>query len=363
MKTIYHCFNKKNSLVGLCILLGLVVISSCTKNFEKYNTNPNAVTEAQLKGDGQNIGGFFPDMQTSIMRIVDWEYQVQQNLNADFYSGYMMSADPFGGNNNTTYALNAGWNTFAFDEPYQHVMSNWLQIKTRGQKSNPDFYAVALILKVEAVHRVADAFGPIPYTKFGSGAFSVPYDSQQGAYNAFFKELDTAVNSLTTYVTANPGATPFTKFDLVYGGDYKQWIKFANTLRLRLAMHIVYADAATAQAQAEKAVANSYGLLSTAGDDALLQMTNGITYQNPLSIITHSWGDVSFGAPLESILSGYNDPRLPAYAEPSTEVAGAYKGIRLGVSYSGVSYGKFSKLNIALTDKILMLTLKMPQIT
>ncbi|HEY2583603.1 MAG TPA: RagB/SusD family nutrient uptake outer membrane protein [Mucilaginibacter sp.] len=351
MKTIYQCFSKKSRALWLGAL-GLFLLASCTKNFEKYNTNPNAVTEAQLKGDGQNIGGFFPDMETSIMRIVDWEYQVQQNLNADFYSGYMMSADPFGGNNNTTYALRADWNTYAFDEPYQHVMSNWLQIKTRGQKSNPDFYAVALILKVEAAHRVADIFGPMPYTKFGSGAFSVPYDSQQGAYTAFFAELDTAVNNLTAYDKANPGATPFIKFDLIYGGDYKQWIKFANTLRLRLAMHIVYADAATAQKQAEAAVANSYGLLSAASDDALVNAVNGITYQNPLATITHSWGDVSEGAPLESILEGYNDPRLAAYCQPSKDNPAKMLGIRLGVSYSGVTYGGFSQLNIALTDKI-----------
>ena len=351
MKTIKHCFTKKSRALWLAIL-AVLVVTSCTKEFKVYNTNPNAVTEAQLKGDGQNVGGFFPDMETSVMRIVDWEYQVQQNLNADFFSGYMMSADAFGGNNNTTYALRSDWNTSAFDEPNQHIMSNWLQIKNRAQTSTPDFYAVALIIKVEAMHRVSDIFGPIPYTKFGSAAFSIPYDSQQATYTTFFNELDTAVNNLTKYVTTNPGATPFTKFDLIYGGDYKQWIKFANTLRLRLAMHIVYADAATAKAQAEKAVANSYGLLSTPADDALVNMTNGVTYQNPLSTITHAWGDVSMGAPLESILEGYNDPRISAYTQPSTEVPGAYKGIRLGVSYNGVSYSNFSQLNIALTDKL-----------
>lgn len=349
MKAIKHIFTKKTLWLGAFALVG---ISSCTKNFEKYNTNPNTVTEDQLKGDGQNIGGFFPDMETSVMRIVDWEYQVQQNLNADFYSGYMMSADAFGGDNNTTYALRADWNTYAFDEAYQHVMSNWLQIKARGEKSNPDLYGVSLIIKVEAMHRVADIYGPLPYTKFASGAFSVPYDSQQDVYKAFFNELDTAVNSITAYVKANPGAKPFTKFDLVYGGDYLQWLKFANTLRLRLAMHIAYADPATAQKQAEQAVANSYGLLSTEGDDALLNMTNGITYQNPLSTITDAWSDVSMGAPLESILKGYNDPRIAAYCKPSTEVAGQYKGIRLGVSYDGVNYNNFSHLNIALSDKL-----------
>lgn len=342
----------KNSRALLLCTLSLLIIGSCTKNFEKYNTDPNKVTEALLRGDGQNIGGFFPDMETSIMRIVDWEYQYQQNLNADFFSGYVMSADPFGGDNNTSYALKSDWNTYPFDEANQHIMANWLQVKERAETSNPDIYGVALILKVEAMHRLADIYGPLPYTKFGSNAFSIPYDSQQEVYNAFFKELDTAVNNLTTYVKANPGATPFVKFDLFYGGDYTQWLKFANTLRLRLAMHIAYADPTLAKQQAEEAVANTYGLLSTVADDALVNMTNGVTYQNPISTITHSWGDVSMGAPLESILEGYNDPRISAYCVPSTEVPGAYKGIRLGVSYTGVSYANFSQLNIALTDKI-----------
>lgn len=354
MKTIYHCFNKKNCVAGLCALLALTVISSCTKDFKKYNTNPNALTEAQLVADGQNIGAFFPDMETSIMRIVDWEYQVQQNLNADFYSGYMMSADPFGGNNNTTYALRADWNSYAFDEAYQHVMANWLQIKNRGEKSNPDLYAAATIIKVEAMHRVADIYGPLPYTKFASGAFSVPYDSQQDVYNAFFAELDTAVTTLTAFEKANgPTAKPFAKFDLIYGGDYVQWIKFANSLRLRLAMRISYADAALAQKEAELAVNNTYGTLSAAGDGAFVNSVLGISYTSPLNTITTSWGDVSMGAPAESILSGYNDPRLAKYYAVSTAVPGQYKGIRLGVSYSsGTQYAAFSELNIAPTAPI-----------
>lgn len=330
--------------------IGMLVISSCTKDFEKYNTNPNALTEAQLIGDGQNVGAFFPDMETSVMRDVTWEYQVQQNLNADLFSGYMMSADPFGGNNNTTYALRADWNSYPFDEAYQHIMANWKQIKQRGQTTNPDLYAVALILKVEALHRVCDIYGPLPYTKYASAAFSVPYDTQQQVYTAFFAELDTAVNSLTTFVKANPSVKPFAKWDLLYGGDYTQWIKFANSLRLRLAMHIVYADPATAKTQAEEAVNNSYGTLVAQADGAYVNKVLGVTYDNPFNVITTSWTDISMGAVSESILGGYNDPREPYYFAASTAGSGTYKGIRLGTTYtSGSEYLPFSQLAIPVT--------------
>lgn len=353
MKTMQNCFSKKSMAVWLSALVA-VTMASCTKNFEKYNTDPNKLTEAQLVADGQNIGAFFPDMETSIMRTVTWEYQVQQNLNADFFSGYMMSADPFGGDNNTTYALRSDWNSYPFDEAYQHVMSNWLQIKTRGEKSNPDLFAVANIIKVEAMHRVTDIYGPLPYTQFGTAPFSVPYDSQQAVYNAFFSELDGAITALTKFIKDNgTTAKPFSKFDLIYGGDYTKWIKFANTLRLRLAIRIAYVDAALAKTQAEAAVNNTYGVLSTADDHAVVNTVLGISYENPLEVITNSWTDVSMGAPAESILSGYNDPRLGKYFVVSTQVPGKYKGIRLGVSYSsGSQYGAFSTLNIAPTAPI-----------
>jgi hypothetical protein len=352
MKTIQNYLVKKSKAIWLCAL-GMIALASCTKNFEKYNTNPNALTSEQLNGDGQNIGAFFPDMETSIMRTVTWEYQVQQNLNADFFSGYMMSADPFGGNNNTTYALRSDWNSYPFDEAYQHVMSNWLQIKQRGLATHPDLVAAATIIKVEALHRVSDIYGPLPYSQFGTAPFSVPYDSQQAVYNKFFGELDTAITTLTTFVKANPGVKPFAKFDLIYGGDYIQWIKFANSLKLRLAMRISYADAALAQKEAEAAVNNEYGTLTVVADGAYVNSVLGVSYTSPLNVITTSWGDVSMGAPAESILSGYNDPRLAKYYAPSTAVAGQYKGIRLGVAYSsGTQYGGFSQLNILPTAPI-----------
>src|ERR1700749_4305514 len=151
----------KNSKTLWLAAVGLLGLASCTKEFKVYNTNPNAITQTQLKGDGENVGGFFPDMETSVMRTVTWEYQVQQNLNADLWSGYMMSADPFGADNNTSYALNDGWDTYPFDEANNHIMANWLQIDRRAQTQTPDFYAVALIIKVEGMHRVTDVYGPI----------------------------------------------------------------------------------------------------------------------------------------------------------------------------------------------------------
>jgi len=341
MKTIF-----KQSMLLLSGALGILAISSCTKDFKGLNTNPSKVTVAQAAGDFQYIGGFFPDMQEGIFNTIDWNYQLQQNLNADVFSGYMMSADPFGGPNNTNYFMKTGWNSYTFDDAYNSVMNDWLKVKQSARPQDQHFVAIALILKVEGMHRVTDVYGPTPYSQFGSAAFYIPYDSQQSIYSRFFLELDTAVNTLTTYVKANPGAKPFAPFDFIYGGDYTQWLKFANTLRLRLAMRLAYIDPTTAQAQAEKACADPNGLLSAVADDAKLNMVNGLAYQNPLWNITNAYGDISMGAMSESILSGYSDPREAVYFLPSTAVAGVEKGIRMGVDNATYNYADYSLLNV-----------------
>lgn len=348
MKTIF----KKSRLLWMGAI-GLLLTSACTKEFKAFNTNPNAVTQTQAGGDFQYIGGFIPVMEENIFSPIDYVYQIQQNLNADVFSGYMMSGDPFGGPNNTNYFMKTGWNAQAFDLAYADIMHGWLQVKTLARPQDQHFVAIALILKVEGMHRITDIYGPIPYSKYGSNAFSVTYDSQQAVYTRFFSELDTAVNTLTAYVKANPGAKPLAPFDMFYGGDYTEWLKFANSLRLRLAMRIAYADPATAKIQAEKAAADPNGMLSTVADGAYLNMVNGLTYQNPIWNITNAYGDIDMGAPMESILKGYNDPRISNYFTVSTAVAGTEKGIRNGVNISGGGqYAGFSLINDQATTPI-----------
>jgi hypothetical protein len=233
---------------------------------------------------------------------------------------------------------------------YTYIYAPINKIEAAGTKTeSPDLWAIALILKVEALHRVTDKFGAIPYSKVGTSVTTTSYDDQASIYNQFFLELDTAVNNLQTFVSANPGATPFAEYDLIFDGDYTKWIKFANSLRLRLAMHIVKADAATAKLQGEKALSHVGGLMATPDDDAARIVTNGTS---DLYMITEQWGDNRANASLISYLVGYNDPRLPIYVSPATHpnFTGEYVGIRIGTAIAAKSdYSSYSSLNTATT--------------
>lgn len=332
----------KSCLLSAMILL-VIALAACTKNFEKYNTDTTGVTDAQLLPDFNSIGAFFPAMEQSLIPMNDpTTADIGEYLQAGNYSGYCGS----GVNevDNRTYYHLASWDTYSlFNLSYNDIMSPLSEIRNKNAETiAPDFWAVALIIKVAGLHKATDTYGPIPYSQYGLGGTSVPYDSQQSIYTQMFAELDTAVSTLLTYTNDHPGVMPFVKFDVIYGGDYTKWIKLANSLRLRLAMHIVKVDAATAKLQAEKALdpANG-GVLEANSDNALIA-----GQYDWLAGAAFIWGDIRSGAAIVSYMNGYNDPRLPVLFAPSTVVPGQYIGIRAGSQLSSEAvYNTFSSFN------------------
>ena len=323
---------KNISKLLACLAVLALVTVSCS-DIDQFNQNDRNITQEQLEGDFQHVGSKYKPIFESIYQYTPaWSYQLQQNLNADVYSGYMTNPRPFvAGANNTTYSLVSGWNDFIWTVPYSNVMNNVDAITELTETDFPTLHAVALILKVEAMHRVTDVFGPIVYTNFGDLANAGVYDSQQGAYNAFFADLDIAVANLMADIDSGK----FTAFDASYGGDYTSWVKLANSLRLRLAIRISKVDAAKAKAEGEKALSQSLGVMETNTDGFFVESA----LDHPLSIIDNSWGDIRMNASMESILSGYGDSRANAFfleknpldTETVPVVPGELKGVRGGL--------------------------------
>ena len=328
-------FNIK-TFIGTFLMCVALMMSSCTDKFEDFNTDPNRATDEDLEKDMLALGGMFPTMMVDIIPTSDIdanEFQRAQNLKGDIFSGYMAAIGQWNGSsNNSTYNLYYGeWNDVAFDVAYR-IMGAWSQIKQKSEEFDlPSAFALAEILKVMNLHRVSDSYGPIPYSKIGQGALGSAYDSQEDVYKGFIKDLDAAIEELDNFVKADPSAQPLKKFDLIYGGDYKKWIMFANSLKLRLAMRMVYVEPELAKQYALEAVNNEYGVISTNQDNAVLKSGLGIQVYNPLWVCWERYGDIRMGASMESFLKGYNDPRLGEYFEANKDAAGQIYGVRNGV--------------------------------
>lgn len=101
------------------------------------------------------------------------------------------------------------------------------------------------------MHRIADTYGPIVYSKFGKNeANSV--DTQEEAYKAFFNDLDKAVEALDAYLKEGGKEDGVKSINMSNCPTASRWIKFANSLRLRLAMRVSNVNKALAASEAKK---------------------------------------------------------------------------------------------------------------
>ncbi|MDG1803704.1 RagB/SusD family nutrient uptake outer membrane protein [Flavicella sp.] len=333
---------KKLIKYTLASMIALTLVD-CTSDFENINTNPAGVSTESLTQMNNHIGGSFTPMFLNVMNVTPaWNFQLQQNLNGDVYSGYMTPPTPFAGNvNNMTYSLVDGWNGFPWSDAYGNVMPFVLDIKNAvengGDPAGVKFVHLADIIKVTAMHRVSDVYGPIRYSKYDDFATTGEYDSQDVAYATFFAELEEAIEGLKAF----EADTQFVPFDMSsLEGDIALWRAFANSVRLRLAIRIAKVDPALAKTQGELSLASDAGLLES-------DMFINTGFAHPLTVISGSWGDIRMGAEMESILTGYNDGRIEKYFSPAEDedLAGAYKGIRMGIEIEAkTEYGAHSAI-------------------
>lgn len=204
-----------------------------------------------------------------MVNVPGWKYQVANDLSANNWGGYT-AAPGFDGANNLSYALSDNWNIWCWEAAYAQVMANFYKVERESKGKYDEFYALAKIIKVQTLHKMADAWGPIVYSKFGTTDATIAYDSQEEAYGFMFEDLDYAVTELTKRIDAGEKSS-FTNIDRsTYEGDYKKWVIYANSLRLRLAMHIVKVKPALAKAEAEKAMSQKFGVMTKADDAFIL---------------------------------------------------------------------------------------------
>ena len=335
--------NKVYSILFLAVLA--VALQGCSK-WEEYNTNPYGVTNDMLAADFNDVGAYFPTIQQGIYNntcMWAWEMQTAQNLTADTWCGYMQAPTPFQNNiNPSTLFLIRGWVGGMWDLTYRDVMSPiFTSIESRAE-DYPHFYAVAQIMRAVAMIRVSDSYGPVVYSKYGTSATGASFDTQEEAYNHVFEELDAAKAALKEFMAKYPGAKPFQPFDLLLGGDFEKWVKFANSVQLRAAMRLVKVKPTLARQKAEAAVADGVleeGTVSVVGKG----------WVHPISTLV-DWTDCCMNAVMESILCGYEDPRLPKYFKPAQDgtLGSEYKGIRMGIqidnkdTYVGHSFPNFN---------------------
>lgn len=285
------------------IVLLVLLFSACTKGFEQINTNPNGVDDMKI---GLENKLQFP--QENLFPSDANMYQYWRSLHIDIFAGYYTAPHNFGNNHNGNYRLREDFNHGPFENYFLNVLPYTNRyIPICKELEFYDYAAVTLIVQVMGMLQVVDTYGPANYRSIKEHAATLYYDSDRDIYTDLIDELHQSIQWLEDFLESNPSIerlAGLAKFDRLCGGSHTRWLRLANTLCLRIAMHMVKAEPARAKELAEKAVNNKYGVFIDASDDILL--SGG----NPIWTVDVIYGDSRMNASIESILKGYGDPRM-----------------------------------------------------
>jgi len=330
---------------------------SCVKDYVWRNTNQEQANEEMMDHDNMRTGSYVSQMMANVLPSYQNDgsneygsasYQVVQGLTGNIFANYEAASNS-GFHQTNEYNLVAdGWTKALFEDAFVRAMAPWARLNALRANSPYDA-ALGDVLKVAAMHRVTDAYGPIPYSQLGTGVNHVAYDSQESVYNAMFQDLDVAIETLQKLVEGGT-STYLEDYDNVFYGNVAKWAAFANTLRLRLATRVVYADEALYKAEADKALASTAGFIQ---EDVFLHPGAG-SWENPIYVIEYNFndGDAKAGATIVTYMNSYNDPRRSAYFTAGSD--GKYYGVRMGAAVDS-NYPKstlWSRVNCTNADPL-----------
>lgn len=353
---------KKNTIIQF-IVAGLFLFgtTACTGNFEDYNKNPHEPDQNDMGVDWYLVRSLALNLQDLMMPEQENFSQYVDCLMAGGFSGYVADSNLGTGwsGRYATYNPSDDWKKIPFNDFYSKFYPDYFNLK--NQSDDELFLSLAELYRIVVMLRVTDTYGPIPYSQVGAAnAIKSPYDSQQAVYTKMFEDLDNVISVLSKYASQNFSSSA----DRIYNGNTLAWCKFANSLKLRMAMRTCYVagfnvNGKTSQQLAEEAV--EAGVMTTASDGAYRKVAD----HNPWQRFMVLWSDARISADLTCYMNGYNDPRREAYYDKSTfaSVSGGaytgeegYVGLRRGIlqgQYNSWSQGS-SCMKVTASDNIVV---------
>lgn len=335
--------NKMQLLLLSVVLLGT---TACTGDFADINRNPNEVTDEQLQANNYKIGTNLKTLQGLVVPTEEHRFQFVESIVGCPYAGYNGKTVDTWQATFENYNPSADWRKV----PFVDMISDTYPAYRAIINGTEDVVAQALakLFRIAIMQRVTDSYGPIPYTQVMASkteSLEVAYDTQEEVYTAMFTELDDVIASLQDNLSLSSDA--FGRYDGVYSGNISQWLKFANSLKLRMAMRLTEVKPDLAKSKAAEAIAA--GVITTNADNAMMH-----TSDNRTTLIYNDWGDHRIGADIINYMNGYNDSRREkmfttvTLVENGQEIQG-YAGIRIGINVTSKAQAVSSYSNMRVT--------------
>jgi len=314
-------FNKKSVIVAAAILsASSMILIGCNKQLD-INQSPNSpgisqgnpsfvfpvavlATTGKVGGDLAIIGGM-------------WSQYFTQSVGASQYKdidSYNMANNNLYVNNSYDYMFTTGLKNYQYVIDKSKASGDWM------------YYLMGTVMKAYTTEVLVDLYDQIPYSQAlqGTNNLNPKFDDGYSIYTSLLSNIDTALTKVISISNPNPDSQ-----DLIFSGDKDKWIRFANTLKLKMYLRMVNAHADVATAGITALNASKANFLNI--DASVIKFTNTPSLDNPfyeqnirqLNTTTNLRASTTF----VSWLTANNDPRAISFfgvANPVTINQGDY---------------------------------------
>lgn len=303
----------KNILLGVFVLFLLI---SCLDDYKELNTNP----ELLGKTDPRNAftGATENFNNSSRAHLMNKYSGVMQ------YMQYIVS---YQGAQEGVYVNTKKENRPSPYTPYYHDYFGQIGLKLRylvntviplsdEKERYQNVAAIANILETYEAWLLFDVNGAAPYTdafKLATDGIMKPeYELYQKGKDgkALYKVFDEKIkDNVALLQKASENQYELGNNDYFYKGDISKWIKFGNTVRIKMAQRLEKADKAFYESVLKEALASSGGIISSNDESCLYNHPNEHNNNtDDMHILTYQY---AASRSLVSFLETHDDPRLP----------------------------------------------------
>lgn len=302
-----------------------ITLASCTKDFEEINTNPNAPVTVQpsllLR---QVIYNFGENMSYEGFVAGDLLAQHRTALDFNLFDRHDLKSPQLGGN---------PWSIF-----YTNLRDN--EIILKQAKATPAFEVYegpALILKAYLGAGLTDLFGDVPYFEAFNGVegtVTPKYDLQSDIYQnegGILDNLEKGIAAINNYT----GSINL-EGDILFDGNLTNWVKFANSLRIKYLIRISNKVNVSRDLQA---IFEADNYIKNNSENAVFDFTN--SEPNSFRLAQLRVGDFNnfvLSKTMEEILTNLNDDRIKTFFRPfANSNSATFNGLINGIDASSTS--------------------------
>lgn len=313
--------------VQLFLIAGGLFMSGCQKYLD-INNDPDRQKENKIP-------------MAQVLTSVTLNIGFTAGSDVQRYTGLLMqqySGQTTGGETQTQayekYLIQATDLNNLFSSLYATTLNDIeLVIKAANAEGSPHYAGVAKLLKAFTYQLAVDVWGDQPYSEAQGMVNNLfpKYDDDAAIYDELIKLIDEGIADINQAASISSPGTNSTIYSGSFATKKANWLKFANTLKLRLHIHLSKLNKADAVAKITALVNANPGFMAANADNFEHPFLNEARRQNPIHQFELNRTNYIFANKfIVDMMNTKADPRRASYFTTFPANSGNYKGAAAG---------------------------------